>query len=162
MFLLSLTCVFKVHLHNFKLERQTSNDRLTKLEDEVRTIKAFLGVNSNPFQQYSQPPPPFNPNSSSFVMNEQLKRSNLSLNYGVLSSTGDSFQLDEHSNFAGRRHPSQSPPKPLNNSINENDEDSFDKSHVIQMEKDTLKLRRDLQDAIASKKQAETRIIAYV
>jgi hypothetical protein len=138
------------------LERQTTNDRLTKLEDEVRTIKAFLGVNSNPFQQYSQQPN-FTPNSS-FAMSEQLKRSNMNLNYGVLNSTGDSFQLDEHSNFNSRRHPSQSPPKPLNNSINEADEDS----HVLQMEKDTLKLRRDLQDAIASKKQAETRIIAYV
>ncbi|KAG5683621.1 hypothetical protein PVAND_012894 [Polypedilum vanderplanki] len=147
----------KVHLHNLKLERQTTNDRITKLEDEVRTIKTFLGVNSNPFQQYSQS---FTPTNSNFAMNDQLKRSNLSLNYGVMNSTGDSFQLDEHSNFNSRRHPSQSPPKPHNNSINEADEDSFDKSHVIQMEKDTLKLRRDLQDALASKKQAETRIIA--
>ncbi|KAL7030837.1 hypothetical protein ACKWTF_006805 [Chironomus riparius] len=148
----------KVHLHNVKLERQTTNERLLKLEDEVRTMKAFLGVNNNPFQQYSHFTTP--PNNSNLAINDQTKRnSNLSLNYGVINSTGDNFQFDDQpSNFHQHRHPS--PPKRHDTSLNENDEDSFDKSHVIQLEKDTLKLRRDLQDAIASKKHAESRIIA--
>ncbi|XP_070495625.1 GATA zinc finger domain-containing protein 14 isoform X2 [Chironomus tepperi] len=150
----------KVHLHNVKLERQTTNERLLKLEDEVRTIKAFLGVNNNPFQQYSHFTTP--PNNSNLAIHDQTKRnSNLSLNYGVINSTGDNFQFDDQpSNFHQHRHPSQSPPKRHETSLNENDEDSFDKSHVIQLEKDTLKLRRDLQDALAGKKHAESRIIA--
>lgn len=91
-------------------------------------------------------------------MNDQNKRSNLNLNYGVINSTGDGY--DE--NFHSKRYASQSPPKRHDSSINEVDEGSFDGANVIQMEKDTLKLRRDLQDAIASKKQAENRILAYV
>lgn len=142
------------------MERQTTNDRLTKLEDEMRSIKAFLGVNSNPFQQYSTQ---FTTTSNSnFAINDPKRNNNVGLSYGVINSTGDSFQLDEHSNFNQRRHPSQSPPKRHDTSLNETDENSFDKTHVIQMEKDTLKLRRDLQDALASRKQAESRIIAYV
>jgi hypothetical protein len=92
------------------------------------------------------------------------KRNNVNLSYGVISSNSNenNFPFDEHSNFHQRRHPSQSPPKRHDNSLNETDEENYDKSHVLQMEKDTLKLRRDLQDALASKKQAESRIIAYV
>lgn len=92
-------------------------------------------------------------------MNDQMKRSNMSLNYGVINSSNaggvEGFQFDEHQNF-------RSPPKRHDNSLNETDEESFDKTHVIQLEKDAVKLRRDLQDAIAGKKQAEHRILAYV
>lgn len=94
-------------------------------------------------------------------MNDQLKRSNMSLNYAtVINSSGDGYTFDE--NFQPKRYASQSPQKHHETSINEGDEDLFDGSHVMQMEKDTLKLRRDLQDAIASKKHAENRILAYV
>lgn len=100
-------------------------------------------------------------------MNDQLKRSsNMSLNYGVISNNasgidgGFQFSTDDHQNFNLRQRPSQSPPKRHDNSLNETDEESFDKSHVIQLEKDTVKLRRDLQDALAGRKQAESRILA--
>jgi hypothetical protein len=95
-------------------------------------------------------------------MNDQMKRnSNMSLNFGTLNNSGDGYAFDE--NFhTKQRYATQSPPKRHDNSINEADEDSFDGSHVMQLEKDTFKLRRDLQDAIASKKQAESRILAYV
>lgn len=153
-------------MHNFKLERQTTNDRLLKLEDEVRTIKTFLGVNNNPFQQYSHfaTTTPPNNNSNLAINHDLMKRnSNLSLNYGVINSTGDNFPFDDpSSNFHQRRNPSQSPPKRHDTSLNETDEDSFEKSQVIQLQNDTLKLRRDLQDALVGKKQAEGRIIAYV
>ncbi len=121
-------------------------------------MRAFLSVN-NPFQlnQYTQ-----YATNTNLAMNDQIKRSNMGLNYGIINSnnsTGvEGFQLDEHQNFRS----SKSPPKRHDNSLNETDEESFDKTHVIQLEKDTVKLRRDLQDAIAGKKQAESRIIAYV
>jgi hypothetical protein len=125
------------------------------LEDDVRSIKSFLGV--NPFHQQSQ----FATSSNSnLAINDQLKKSNMSLNFGMMNTSGEAYNFDE--NFHSKRFPSQSPPKRHDNSINEVGEDSFDGSHVIQLEKDTLKLRRDLQDAIASKKQAENRILAYV
>jgi hypothetical protein len=89
-----------------------------------------------------------------------MKKSNMSLNFGMINTSGEAYNFDE--NFHAKRFASQSPPKRHDNSINEVEEDSFDGSHVIQLEKDTLKLRRDLQDAIASKKQAENRILAYV
>lgn len=143
------------------MDRQSTNDRLTKLEDEVRSIRTFLSVN-NPFQlqQYQQ----YATSNSNLAMNDQIKRSNMSLNYGVINSGNagsvDGFQFDDHQNY--RHRPSSSPPKRHDNSLNETDEESFDKTHVIQLEKDTVKLRRDLQDAIAGKKHAEHRILAYV
>jgi len=102
--------------------------------------------------QYSQQ---FAANNSNLAMNEQMKRSNINLSYGVINSTADGYAFDDHQN---KRYAPQSPPKRHENSINEEDYDGG--SHVIQMEKDTLKLRRDLQDALASKKQAESRILA--
>jgi hypothetical protein len=146
-------------MHNLKLERQSTNDRLTKIEDEVRSMKAFLSVN-NPFQQYSQQ---FNATNSNLTMNDQMKRNNMSLNYGVINSTavdGPAPFDEHHQNYYQRlQRTSQSPTKRHENlAINENDDDS----HVIQLEKDTVKLRRDLQDALAGRKQAESRVIAYV
>lgn len=96
-------------------------------------------------------------------MNDQFKRSNMSLNYGVInSSASDGYVFDEN-NFHSKRYSTQSPPKRQDNTgINEADEESLDGSHVMQMEKDTLKLRRDLQDALACRKNAESRILAYV
>lgn len=90
-------------------------------------------------------------------MNDQVKRSNMNIRYGIVNSTGEGY--DEA--FNQKRFASQSPPK-LHDTSNELDEELFDGAHVMQLEKDTLKLRRDLQDAIASKKQAESRILAYV
>lgn len=143
------------------MDRQSTNDRLTKLEDEVRSIRAFLSVN-NPFQlpQFQQ----YATSNSNLAMNDQMKRSNLSLNYGVINSSNaggvEGFPFDDHQNF--RLRPSNSPPKRHDNSLNETDEESFDKTHVIQLEKDAVKLRRDLQDALAGRKHAESRILAYV
>lgn len=47
----------------------------------------------------------------------------------------------------------------LNSSLGMNNE-TYEGIHVMQLEKDTFKLRRDLQDAIAGKQQAESRILA--
>lgn len=115
--------------------------------------------------QYSQYPATSNSNLA--MGSDQMKRNNMNLNFGVISNPSDNYQFDDHqtSNFHQKQRytsHSQSSPKRHENSINEIDEDSFDGTHVIQLEKDTLKLRRDLQDALASKKQAETRILAYV
>lgn len=136
----------QLHLHNLKLDRQTQNDRLSKLEHEVGSIKHILSGNT--FQSFSQIPP------NSNLANEQIKRSNLNLSYGVINSADN---YDE--SFHVKRYVSQSPPRRHDN---EGEDECFDGSHVIQLEKDTLKLRRELQDAIASKKNAESRILAYV
>lgn len=42
------------------------------------------------------------------------------------------------------------------------DEEEYEGQQLMQREKNTLQLRRDLQDALASKKHAESRILAYV
>lgn len=145
-----------MQLHNFKLERQTTHDRLSKLEDEVRSIKSFLGATANPFQQYSHFPA--SASSNLVAINDQSKRGNMNLNYGVVNSTGDGFAYDE--NLHSKRYAQKR--NDINISIPEGEDNSYDGSHVIQLEKDTLKLRRDLQDALASRKSAESRILAYV
>lgn len=82
----------------------------------------------------------------------------MNISYGVINSTGDGYATDD--SFTQKRYASQSPPKRHDSSIKELDEDLFDGAHVMQMEKDTLKLRRDLQDALACKQKAENRILA--
>lgn len=176
------------------MEKQNTNDRLHKLEDEVRSMRGFMGTNNIPFSpvQYAQFPATSN---SNIAMSEQLKRSNLNLNYGVINSTSDNYPYDDHQQQQPQQqqqqnfHPNDymkmkrsslpsympqqlqqqlSPPKrQMDNSMNNSaseiiDEENFDGSHVMQMEKDTLKLRRDLQDALAGRKMAESRILAYV
>lgn len=174
------------------MEKQNTNDRLHKLEDEVRSMRGFMGTNNIPFSpvQYAQFPATSN---SNIAMSEQLKRSNLNLNYGVINSTSDNYPYDDHQQPQQQQqnfHPNDymkmkrsslpsympqqlqqqqlSPPKrqidgSMNNSASEIiDEETFDGAHVMQMEKDTLKLRRDLQDALAGRKMAESRILAYV
>lgn len=126
-----------------KLDRQTANDRLSKLEHEVGSLKHILSV-GNTFQGYSPIPAVITPN----LVNEQLKRN---LNYGVINSS-DNYDESFHVN----KFVSQSPPRRQG----DNEEGCFDGSHVMQLEKDALKLRRELQDAIASKKNADSRIIA--
>ncbi|CAO1416495.1 unnamed protein product [Diamesa hyperborea] len=182
----------KIHIHTLKLEKQNTNDRLHKLEDEVRSMRGFMGTNNIPFSpvQYAQFPATSN---SNIAMSEQLKRSNLNLNYGVINSTSDNYPYDDHQQQQPQQqqqqnfHPNDymkmkrsslpsympqqlqqqlSPPKrQMDNSMNNSaseiiDEETFDGSHVMQMEKDTLKLRRDLQDALAGRKMAESRILA--
>lgn len=144
----------KVHLHSLNLERQTTHDRLNKLEDEVRSIKVLLVANNNQFHHM-----PHFPTSSNLSTNDKIKKSSLNLNYGVMNSTGDGFVYDEssHSNVYLPRM--QAHHEMVSGEAND---DLFQGSHVMQLEKDTLKLRRDLQDAIASKKDAESRILAYV
>jgi hypothetical protein len=118
----------------------STNDRMMKLEEEVRSMKsAFLRGNSNnsSFQQYSQYPSPSNI--------EQMKRSSI-------MSLDNTF--DENYYMKRQMYPQSPPKRHDNSSLNDDDE------HLLQMEKDTLKLRRDLQDAIACKAQAEQKILA--
>lgn len=133
-----------------KLDRQATNERINKLEDEVRHIKSILEANINMSQQITQYAS--SANQSNLVLNEHLKRSNLSYNNTVNNSEGG-YLFDE----SFLKHFSQQVSPKHNENV---DEENFDGSHVLQLEKDTLKLRRDLQDAIASKKHAETRILA--
>lgn len=83
----------------------------------------------------------------------------MNLSYGVINSTCDGYVFDE--NLHTKRFVSQSPQQRQENSY-EPDDEAFEGSHLMQMEKDTFKLRRDLQEAIASKRQAENRVLAYV
>lgn len=105
-----------------KLDRLTTNDRMMKLEEEVRSLKSALlrsgnaSMNSS-FHQYSQYPSPSNMNNV-----EQMKRSSI-------MSLDNNFD----DNFYLKRFYPQSPPRRHDNSMNEDDE--FDKSHLVQMEK---------------------------
>ncbi|CRK91250.1 CLUMA_CG004930, isoform A [Clunio marinus] len=129
----------KIHLQTLKIERETTVDRISRLEEEVHLMKASQLARKNPFQNFSQ----FHTQlESSLAANDHQNRSNnMNLSYGITNRTNDGFLFDEKS---------QSPSK----------DDNSNGSHVMQLEKDTVLLRRDLQDALASRKQAENRILA--
>lgn len=146
-----------------KLEKQSMNDRITKLEDEVRNLKHIISPSI--FQQYAQ----FQPNSS-ISLHEQtpphLKRSQVNLNYGTLNTVESYLLPDDPSNFQKSKRSSlpvysSSPNKSRN-------EESCDENQLLQSELETrhqletVQLRRHLQNVLQGKKQAEDRIIAYV
>jgi hypothetical protein len=137
----------------------------------------MISASNNSFQQSFQ-----QPQFSEMQMN-QLKRNQINLNYGTLSCDG--YSNDELPNFdrspdylkmkrsslpaflpsQGTRNPNQNDslsPRRRPQQSSPIDEEIYDGNQILQLEKDTVSLRRDLQKALASKKDAESRILAYV
>lgn len=130
------------------------------------------------------------PIRKNFADISRQKRNSFNLNYGTinyedsLTSGHDRNTLQKSSSLDAMKHdrrssaygggggstgtPSdniQTPPQNGNIRMDNNlyamgQNDSSDGDHLMEMEKNTLDLRRELQEALASKKQADNRIIA--
>lgn len=158
------------------------------MEDEIKSLRALL-THFLQATAASQSPPRASSsgynhplqNSQSFnerdysggrqTANRLAHRSSLNINYGTISNhddvdlgfpTEDDIILPMNQQFndirkAEKLKYSQSNGKHSRESV-DHDAPTSD-GHIVQMEKDTLELRRELQDALAGKKQAENKVL---
>lgn len=158
------------------------------MEDEIKSLRTLLthflqattsSANTPPRPSSSGYHHPLQ-NSQSFNErdysggrpNRTANRSTLNLHYGTISNhedtdlgfpTEDDIILPMNQQFndirkAEKLKYSQSNGKHSRES-SEHHEATTSDGHIVQMEKDTLELRRELQDALAGKKQAENKVL---
>lgn len=158
------------------------------MEDEIKSLRTLLthflqataaantpprasssGYNNHPLQNSQS----FNERDYSggrSTTNRSVNRSNLNLNYGTISNhedaelgfpTEDDIILPMNQQFNDIRKAEKLKYSQSNGKHSrESDHDaSTSDGHIVQMEKDTLELRRELQDALAGKKQAENKVL---
>lgn len=176
----------KAQIQHLRSDRKEANKRIAQLEAENKYIRSILAsVLNNRTTEIIHENELFRstPVRKTAPEGQKIKRNSLSLNYGVInheesfipvvgpdrstlqkSPSMDAIKLGEQAN-SNRRNVYASPEShayrldnAYNSSIVEKQPNSDE--HLLQMEKDTLDLRRELQEALASKKQAENRIIA--
>ncbi|XP_055384747.1 putative uncharacterized protein DDB_G0282133 isoform X2 [Condylostylus longicornis] len=176
----------KAQIQHLKGDRKEANKRITQLEAENKYMKQVLGslLNSrtNEIIQENElsRSTPLQRRSTSAILTENVrpKRNSFNLHYNVLNHHDEtlssisspneckspSFQRTSNNprnanvpQFNGQLRITENfYPNAQDNEILNSDNDQ----QVLQMEKDTLELRRELQEALASKKDAENRIIA--
>lgn len=166
--------IFQIQINQLKADRLDTRAHVSKLEEEVHTLKTLCShlMNVGPANHSSsmnigtQSTPTIGSeniihrqNSTSNHLSKQKRRS-LCLNYEnvipdfnsdmlrpMQQKFNDMLVKDANTNF-NRSHNNQ-----YANAENENNDIT-----IIQMEKDNLDLRRELQDTRASKKQADKKI----
>ncbi|GAB0092351.1 hypothetical protein DMENIID0001_073410 [Sergentomyia squamirostris] len=154
----------KMEVQLLRTEKKELSNKIVKLENEMHTLRL---TNNNKIK-------------TTKAIEVEKHLNNTHVNYGVVKQEdGDFYEVDIvqplqkfSSSFENRVakpvtiNSEQNrffTPQVLNNGSNNRPLDSMGKSlsqgHLVQQEKDTLELRRELQDAIASKKHAERRIL---
>lgn len=168
-------------MNQLKAEKFEMKNQVTKLEDEVKMLKNlvshFLNIGHANTSATSHQTSALNTSDRNFLRqnsanrtsvstNESQNRNSFSLKYGTLSQEDDNDPLrpiqqqfnellkEDNHNF-NRNNIAQHPNDDIytTNTANDNHE-----STIVQMEKDNLELRRELQDARASNKQADKKI----
>lgn len=155
-------------------------NQISKLDDEVKMLKGVLShffnfghTSSNSAFNGTMPsnaadrnfPPQNATNRTSISPNDSQKRRNFPLKYGTINQDSDCDPLEpiqqqftellkeENLNFNRNSMAQHSKDDNYTNTDNENHDCT-----IVQMEKDNLELRRELQDARASNKQADKKI----
>lgn len=166
--------MFQIQINQLKTDRLETKAHVLKLEEEVKALKTLCShlMNVGPANRSSsmnigtQSTPTI---ASDNIINRQIstsnhlpkqKRRSLCLNYEnvipdfnndmlrpMQQKFNDMLIKDENTNF------NRSPNDQYANAENENHDIT-----IIQMEKDNIDLRRELQDTRASKKQADKKI----
>lgn len=167
----------QIQIHQLKNERNDTNTHITKLEEEIKSLRTIFTQVLTTVR-----PPQFAPmnaftESPEYLHHTYNNRSKVpaadrpnrhSVNYGTIHNHDDNTT---YSNDKGNVYANESATKYLQsngkqtyastaNLLHENHygESEPNDGHIVQMEKDTLELRRELQDTIASKKEADNRI----
>lgn len=153
----------KREVQHLRTDKKELSNKVVKLENEMESLK--LALNCNTAKQ---------PKSNSIDGEKVLN--NTHVNYGVIKQEdGDFYEMvnspakkytPTYENRVAKPVTINTDryyaPQVLNNGSNR-PLDSMSKSlssgHLVQQEKDTMELRRELQDAIAGKKNAEKRIL---
>lgn len=167
--------IFQIQISQLKTDRLETKAHVSKLEEEVQTLKTLCShlMNVGPSNQSSSmsigtQSTPTNTSDNIIINRQNLpsshlskqKRRSLCLNYEnvIPDFNNDMLQPMQHK---------------FNDMLIKNGNTNFNRSHndqyahaenenhdiaIIQMERDNLDLRRELQDTRASKKQADKKI----
>lgn len=143
-----------------KLDKKHSDDKISRLESELTSLRNMLTHSMSllrPTTSTFESPSYLDPKESYLrygLRTNQDPTKRLSLNFGtpmnVPDATGEQFNLQKRNGRGGGG---------VNDTENYELENSVD-GQLVQLERDTLELRRELQDAIASKKASESKILA--
>lgn len=168
-----------------RAERNETNARISKMEDEIKSLRSVLShvLNNGARQNIPYPiaSPSFNEREfshSSARSGDRHPRRCLNLNYGTINNDGvvipneneiltplNPLTHDGRNSDKMQYLPGYIDNVHLNGHVNgiynapENDANDSD---IMQMEKETLKLRKELQDLMDSKSKADSKIIEYV
>ncbi|XP_058821966.1 rho GTPase-activating protein gacU isoform X3 [Topomyia yanbarensis] len=168
----------KKSIHSVRSEMNQIVDRMLKLENEVINLKAQLNHQQQQQQNLAfRERDTFGPGLSGSVpaaaagmAASKLRRNSLHLNYGRINNAeefyGNNFsdvntdlRYSNGSNM--RKFGENNFGSTLNGGgFSEEMHDESSNDQVLLLEKDALKLRRELQDALASKQESENRITA--
>lgn len=179
----------KLQVHQLRKEKQDTNQRLGDLETELKTLKIIF-TNTSQFGNSNLLLHSMKTAENDFKnLHEERqankKRNSLNLKYGQMnesleneiealtsSNTVQTIDYELMEKLCQRYSVPNllSPPAnakvmfPNNNNFNDSMgkavANSSTNSDLVQLEKDTFDLRRELQDAVAGKKQAESKIAA--
>lgn len=174
----------KKSIHMVRSEMNQMVDRMLKLENEVINLRAQL----NSHQQQQQPyhlqhhlrerDSYGGSSSTTGGQSGKLRRNSMHLNYGRISNTDEFYGGNNFNdlsnelrfsnggggsnNMRGKIGENSFVGQTLNGGggFGEEMHDDSSNDQVLLLEKDALKLRRELQDALASKQESENRITA--
>lgn len=168
--------LLQIQINQLKADKFEMKNQVSKLEDEVKMMKGVLShflnfghANSNtPFMpsNVADQSAFLRQNSTNHSPNDSQKRRSVSLKYGTVNQDGDSDPLEpiqqqftellKEDNLNYNRNNIAQHAK--NDDIYTNTANDNHDCTIVQMEKDNLELRRELQDARASNKQADKKI----
>ncbi|XP_063709690.1 uncharacterized protein LOC134838149 [Culicoides brevitarsis] len=120
----------KIQVHQIRLDNKHTEDKVARLESELTSLRNVM-THSMSFMR---------PTSANFDSNDP-----------VMLRRGSNFRDDQK-----RLSLSFNPMSPEHHLLRQDDNDT----QLVQLERDTLELRRELQDAIANKKASENKILA--
>lgn len=152
----------KMEVQHLRTEKKELSNKVVKMENEMHTLRVAL---SNSAKQQKQ--------TNSIDVEKHINSGHI--NYGVVKQEDGEFYEVDVANSPVKKYSTafeNRMAKPvtinsfstqmLNNGSNrplDTMAKSLSSGHLVQQEKDTLELRRELQDAIAGRKHAERRII---
>lgn len=161
-----------------KLEKAETKSQTARLEEEVKSLKALIShlmstgnAYSNTTLTPSNPPTPLNNAHNNSISLQNLSNSYLLSAYDKQRNSTTRYGTDVDNDLLKVHQPhfrdlkidtspiserNGLPPKELSfmNALN----DTNGECTLVQMEKDNLELRRELQDALANNKQAGKKI----
>ncbi|XP_058443062.1 homeobox protein 4 isoform X4 [Malaya genurostris] len=164
----------KKSIHSVRSEMNQIVDRMLKLENEVINLKAQLNHQQQQqnivFRERDAFGQGLTSNAAAGSAAGKLRRNSLHLNYGRISNADDFYSNNfsdasndiRYSNGSNmRKFGENNFGSTLNGGgFSEEMHDDSSNDQVLLLEKDALKLRRELQDALASKQESENRITA--
>lgn len=153
----------KIQMHQLRMEKKNTDEKLNRIEVEVAALRNLYShsfsyqrpLSTVDLNNHHQPAVPQLPDTNPFMRRPSPYQR---LSFGTVHVADDAKNFVDGTNLAsspkrnGRTSSGAYTPEHILDSEQEND------GQLVQLERDTMELRRELQDAIASKKASDSKI----